>query len=80
MQLEHAWEREAHGEHRLDRLQEEGGRRNGTATVLHCPLVTGCLIRLFLTTPSQVVPKVASIGFLDIQAGVAQLYRVMMWL
>lgn len=80
MQLEHAWEHGAHREHRLDRLQEGGGGRSGTATVLHCPLVTGCLIRLFLTTPFQAVPNVAPIGFLDVQAGVTQPYGVTTWL
>jgi len=35
---------------------------------------------LLLTTPLQVVPSVASVGFLDIQAGAAQHYGVTTWL
>lgn len=48
--------------------------------MLHCPLVTGCLIRLFLTTPFQVAPNVASTGFVDNQVGIAQHYGGVMWL
>lgn len=48
----------------LEARGEEGGGTCGTATVSHCPLVTGYLIRL-------VVPGIAFLGFLDIQSEMA---------
>lgn len=74
MQLEHSSELEVHGENRPKSHQEERGGMYGTATVSHCPLVTGCLIRLVLTP--HIVPGVALTGFLDVQAEVAWRYGV----